>query len=351
MRGPVSALVLLSGVTLAQQVQPQYSEEARIAGLEGQVVVSAVVSPDGTLGDFSIVQSLGLGLDEQAIEALRKMRAPGGYPPGVRATFPVEFTLPSPANARRLVSRWHLVRVTFKTPADASRPTFASANYPPGAGVTAAAYDEARILSVIKRAAYATISFDIDERGEPGNFDVVDESERTWGPEAVALVRNWHFQPGMRNGEAIKVPCELSFVWGPTDVADPTIASQLSFSPPPPSPAPLQNPAAPRPAATRPRTIAEDVTQPQPEYTDAARIAGIEGVVWIDVSVDQAGVPQELTIKLGLEDGLTEQAVNAVRQWRFAPVLLNGQPMERKGSVRIEFNLTGVRSTIYWANK
>ncbi len=349
-------MVLLSGFALAQQVQPQiqpqYSEEARIAGLEGQVVVSAVVSSDGTLGDFSIVQPLGLGLDEQAIEALRQARPVNGYPPGVRSRYPVNFTLPSKG------SRWHLVRITFKTPAGASRPTVASANYPVGAGITVAGYDEAMILTVIKRAAYATISFDIDERGEPGNFDVVDESEKTWGPEAEALVRNWRFQPGMRNGQAIKVPCEMSFVWGPTDPADPTIAPQLSFFSPP-SP-PQENPAAPRPASPRPTappppSIAEDVTQPQPEYTDDARNAGIEGIVWMDVTVDEAGVPQNPTVTLGFDNrpgsDLTLQAVNAVKAWRFPPVLINGQPMARKASVRIEFNLTGVRSTIIWANK
>lgn len=340
-------LVLLSSIVLAQQVQPQYSEEAKIAGLEGRVVVSAVISSDGTLGDFSIVQPLGLGLDEQAAETLRGIRVTNLYPAGVRSNFPVDFTLPSKG------SRWHLVRATFKTPAGASRPTFASANYPPGAGIGVAAYDEAMILSVIKRAAFATISFDIDVRGDPTNFAVVNESEKTWGPEAEALVRNWRFHPGMQNGMEIKVPCELSFVWGSTAPADPTIAEQLGFVSSPQFPEPPLNPAtAPKP---RPQTIAEEVTQPQPEYTDGARNAGIEGTVWIDLIVDEAGVPQNPTVTLGFDSGpgsdLTLQAVNAVKAWRFPQVLLNGQSMARKASVRIEFNLTGVRSTIFWNHK
>ena len=259
MRGPVAALILLSSVALAQEVQPEYSEEARIAGLEGRVVVSAVISSDETLDNFSIVQPLGLGLDEQAIEALRQVRLPNRYPPGVRTTFPVDFTLPSKG------SRWHLVRITFKTPLGASRPTFASANYPPGARLTVAAYDEGMILSAIKRAAFTTIAFDISERGEPDNFDVVDESADTWGPEAVALLKNWRFHPSMRNGEVIKVPCEVTLMWGST------FAQQLDFTSSPPSPESPRYPLAPRS-----QPIAEDVTQPQPEYTDAARKAGIE---------------------------------------------------------------------------
>lgn len=361
MRGPAAALVLVSGVALAQQVQlqsqiqPQYSDEAKIAGLEGQVVVSAVVSPDGTLGDFSIVQPLGLGLDEQAIEALRQARPVNGYPEGVRSRFPVDFTLPSVATAPWRGARWHLVRITFKTPKGASRPIFASANNPPGLGITGGAYDEAALLSAIKRAGYAIISFDIDERGEPGNLDVVDESEKTWGPEAVARVRNWRFQPGMRDGDAIKVPCEVTLMWGSSDLVYASVAPEAGPVSFPASPKPPQeNPAAPRPAATRP-ALWEDVTQPQPEYSDTARRAGIEGIVWIDVTVDEAGVPQNPTVTLGFANGpgsdLTLQAVNTVKTWRFPQVLLNGQPMARKASVRIEFNLTGVRSTIFWGNK
>lgn len=332
MRGPVAVLVLLSGVALAQEVQPQYSDEAKTAGLEGRVVVSAVISPDGTLADFSIVQPLGLGLDEQAIEALRQVRLPDSYPPGVRSVFPIDFTLPSTG------PRWHLVRITFKTPPGASRPTFASANYPPGAGLTVAAYEEARILSAIKRAAYATIAFDIGEQGEPGNFSVVDESANIWGPEAAALVRNWRFHPGMRNGEPIKTSCEVALIWGST------LAAQLGSALSPSSP-----------GTPRPQPIVENVTQPQPEYTGAARNAGIEGVVWIDVIVDQTGVPRNPTVTLGLDGasgaGLTQQAVNAVRAWRFPPALPSEAVASRKATVRIEFKLAGVRSTIFWQGK
>lgn len=77
--------------------------------------------------------------------------------------------------------------------------------------------------------------------------------------------------------------------------------------------------------------------------------------MWIDVIVDQAGVPQNPTVTLGIENipasDLTLQALNAVLTWRFLPALLNGEPTPRKGSVRIEFTLTGVRSTIFWDKK
>jgi len=50
---------------------PQYSEEARKANLQGTVVLWVVISPEGTVSDIRVARSLGLGLDEKAIEAVR----------------------------------------------------------------------------------------------------------------------------------------------------------------------------------------------------------------------------------------------------------------------------------------
>jgi hypothetical protein len=79
-------------------------------------------------------------------------------------------------------------------------------------------YDEGRILGAIGRLASATIAFEIDEHGEPGHFSVESASHEVWGPEAINLVRQWKFEPGVRNGIPVAVPCVLEFVWGPRDV-------------------------------------------------------------------------------------------------------------------------------------
>lgn len=50
---------------------PEYSEEARKAKFQGVVVLNIVVGADGRPRDIQIRRSLGLGLDEKAIEAVR----------------------------------------------------------------------------------------------------------------------------------------------------------------------------------------------------------------------------------------------------------------------------------------
>jgi TonB family protein len=57
---------------LEERVEPEYTEEARIARHEGTVVLQADISPDGHAGNFRLVRSLGLGLDEKAVEAVRR---------------------------------------------------------------------------------------------------------------------------------------------------------------------------------------------------------------------------------------------------------------------------------------
>src|SRR5207244_4037348 len=58
--------------TVLQRVEPQYSEEARKARYQGTVVLEAIVRKDGTVDIMRIVRSLGFGLDENAIQALKQ---------------------------------------------------------------------------------------------------------------------------------------------------------------------------------------------------------------------------------------------------------------------------------------
>ena len=89
-----------NGVTppaLLVKVDPEYSEEARKAKYSGSVTLSIVVNTDGKAEQISVVKSLGMGLDEKAVEAVQKWKfTPGknkGVPVKVRATVEVNFRL------------------------------------------------------------------------------------------------------------------------------------------------------------------------------------------------------------------------------------------------------------------
>jgi TonB family protein len=87
----------VSAPTLLHKVEPQYSEEAQKAGIEGTVVLYGEVGPEGLAHNLRVIRSMGHGLDESAIEAVTKWRfRPGekdGKPVTVAATFEVNFRL------------------------------------------------------------------------------------------------------------------------------------------------------------------------------------------------------------------------------------------------------------------
>jgi periplasmic protein TonB len=88
------------GVTppqLLYKVEPEFSEEARKAKHQGVVLLSIVVDANGGVRNVRVLQSLGLGLDEKAVEAVSRWRfRPGlfdGKPAATEATIQVNFQL------------------------------------------------------------------------------------------------------------------------------------------------------------------------------------------------------------------------------------------------------------------
>jgi TonB family protein len=77
--------------------EPEYSEEARKAKFQGTVVLSVVVGPDGRTHDIRVRRSLGLGLDEKAVETVRTWRfepaRKDGQPVAVLISIEVNFRL------------------------------------------------------------------------------------------------------------------------------------------------------------------------------------------------------------------------------------------------------------------
>lgn len=78
-------------------VDPDFSPEARRAHYSGTVVVAIVVDPSGLPRDPHVVRSLGMGLDEKAIEAVKQYRFKAatfqGHPVAVNATVVVDFNI------------------------------------------------------------------------------------------------------------------------------------------------------------------------------------------------------------------------------------------------------------------
>jgi len=89
----------VSSPTLVREVKPIYPAEAIAAGIQGTVLLTAVVLADGAVGEVTIVRSLDTvyGLDAQAVSAVKQWVFNPGQKDGaavaVRVAVEVIFTL------------------------------------------------------------------------------------------------------------------------------------------------------------------------------------------------------------------------------------------------------------------
>jgi TonB family protein len=60
--------------SLLREVRPSYTDDARRRAIEGDVVLEVVVQRDGSVGNVRVLQTLGAGLEQKAIEAVRQWR-------------------------------------------------------------------------------------------------------------------------------------------------------------------------------------------------------------------------------------------------------------------------------------
>jgi TonB family protein len=185
--------------------KPEYTGEARLARLEGSVLLSLIVGADGLPRDIQVVRSLGLGLDESAVENLRAWQFKAGSRNGSAVDVLVNeevFFRP-----QRTLWDWHAVRAVFLSPQSIERPVLIQAKFP-------------ATISVEENAS-VTMTFDVGPRGVPVNLRVVKSSNAKWEAELLrAVSEDWRFRPGYIHakattvGKPTTVPAWFEFVRG-----------------------------------------------------------------------------------------------------------------------------------------
>ena len=78
----------------------------------------------------------------------------------------------------------------------------------------------------------------------------------------------------------------------------------------------------------------------KPAYPKRMVEAGLEGKVWVEAVVGIDGRVVRARATTGqVHPDFAQAAVDAVRQWRFEPTLLNGAPIEVVMTVTVDFSL------------
>jgi protein TonB len=115
------------------------------------------------------------------------------------------------------------------------------------------------------------------------------------------------------------------------------IVGGISEAPPPPPP-----PAPPAPKV--PIRVGGQVSEPAvlvrvpPDYPEIAARAQIHGVVILEALVDEDGAVQEVRVLRSVKF-LDQPAIAALKQWRYTPLMLNGEPQPFVLTVSLTFRL------------
>jgi len=120
---------------------------------------------------------------------------------------------------------------------------------------------------------------------------------------------------------------------------DSRITSSPIANEPPPGPVPSNGPAPQRIRVGDDVQHAKLIRQTHPIYPPLARKTGISGVVRLNAIVGSDGAVQNLTVVSG-HPLLVPAALEAVKQWVYAPTLLNGQAVEVVTQIDVNFALS-----------
>lgn len=173
--------------------------------------------------------------------------------------------------------------------------------------------------------------FIVSETGAVERIYVL-KGNRLLASAALEALQKWRFKPVIVDGDAITLSSLATFNFvldndhpNPSEVM-PTIASAVRF---------------PNVVRVASKVVAGFlISKVAPVYPDTARAERIQGVVVLHAFINKDGTMGDLQLVSGPPE-LAASAIEAVKQWRYRPYLLNGQPVEMETQIPVDFTLEG----------
>jgi TonB family protein len=356
---------------LIKRVEPVYPQLAKTAQVAGSVVLQCVIGKDGTIEEVRYVSGPPL-LMPSAMDAVRqwqyKPTLREGKPVEVHTTFTVIYMLngqagqtggAAPAKPADAEHQAGVIGGIMAAQADAQTdPNATNGSTAPGApakteSVVTQAKLVNKVLPVVPPAADGSspggtvvLSYRILADGTVGDVQFVSGPPELKDP-AIAAVKLWTYEPTKVSGHAVPSDGTVSLVFKalpPRATAAADGAAVANQSATPLGQVPGVGSSTPPPSGVKRVRIGGNVAaaslihQVQPVYPLNAKMNHVSGTVVLHALISSDGTIKDLKIVSGPIE-LTDASVSAVKQWRYKPLTINGEPVEVDTTISVVFTL------------
>ncbi len=187
----------------------------------------------------------------------------------------------------------------------------------------------------------------ISKTGDVENMQLIS-GHPMLAPSAIDAVKQWKYKPYLLNGEPVEVETNVTVNFTLPDKlpAEGVVGDMPGGIPEgekggiaPSTPADAPHLAVPQrirvSAGVSQRLL---VTKVPPQYPQEAKDQHIQGVVVMQVIIDKEGNVANVQLISG-HPMLASAAIDAVKQWKYKPYLLNESPVEVETQVQVNFTL------------
>jgi TonB family protein len=179
------------------KVNPEYTAVARKLRVHGIVALNLVVQPDGTARNFKVIQPVGYGLDEKAIDAVHRWR----FQPG--------------AKDGHLVSVWATVDVTFRPLVAGNGVEWEAGamDFPMEAGVTPPVVEDGTLPKAGKEVSAngVVLAFTVTSSGSVKNIQAIRGAQSA--PELLSRsLAAWSFRPARKGNRPVEASGTVRFI-------------------------------------------------------------------------------------------------------------------------------------------
>ena len=159
-------------------------------------------------------------------------------------------------------------------------------------------------------------------------------------PGAIEAVKQWEYSPYVNDGKEIAVRTVVQLSFALAGDARGRVTEPPAFDGPMPRSGASQwiSGAPPRIRVSSGVSSGLLVKKVQPQYPADARDAQVQGVVVLHANIDTQGNVSNLELISG-HPMLAPAAMEAVRQWKYRPYLLNGEAVEVDTAIQVNFVL------------